>query len=313
MSAQISGKTLFTGIIGYPIEHTLSPSFQNAAFNAVGLDWVYLPFAVAPKDLESAVLGLAACGCRGLNVTMPHKQAVMLIVDDLDESARLARAVNTIQLKGGRLIGYNTDGLGFIRSLKDETGYIPEGKAVLIAGAGGAARSVAVALAGAGASEIKILNRTRQKAEEIVGMIKSDFPMCRAVVGEIDDPAEVTGHDLIVNATSMGMEANPEGPLALDLLLPTQIVYDVVYWPSETRFLKAARRRGAKTVNGAKMLLYQGAEAFTIWTGLPAPLNRMAKALDAELRWSEESSAADKQPTGKNNIRSQTDNSGATQ
>jgi len=279
----IDGATAFTGIIGWPIEHTLSPVFQNAAFAHAGLDWVYLPFKVAPDKLEQALRGLAAAGCRGLNVTMPHKQEAHDLVDEIAESAAIVSAVNTIEFKGGRLIGHNTDGPGFISSLAQEAGFKPAGARVLIIGAGGAAQSIALSLAAAGASGIKILNRTPAKAENIVGLIRSNFSGCSASAGDVRDAAAVADSDLVVNATSVGMAANPGVPLAPDHLQSGQIVCDVIYWPSETEFLRLAKQRGAKTVNGTSMLLHQGAAAFTVWTGLSAPIREMAAALEAEL------------------------------
>lgn len=282
---KIDGATAFTGIIGWPIEHTLSPIFQNAAFADVGLNWVYLPFKVSPDQLEQALRGLAAAGCRGLNVTMPHKQEAYALVDDIAESAAVVRAVNTIEFKGGRLIGHNTDGPGFISSLAQEAAFKPVGARVLIVGAGGAAQSIALSLAAAGASAIKILNRTPEKAENIVGLIRTDFSECSASAGDVRDAAAVAESDLIVNATSVGMAANPGAPLALDHLQSGQIVCDVIYWPAETEFLRQAKQRGAKTVNGTSMLLHQGAAAFTVWTGLPAPIREMAAALETELSY----------------------------
>lgn len=310
---KINGATAFAGIIGYPIEHTLSPVFQNAAFDHAGLNWAYLPFKVAPAALQVALAGLKACDCRGLNITMPHKQAAYDLVDELDESAELVGAVNTIEFKDGRSIGHSTDGSGFIRSLKSDAHFNPGKKRALVIGAGGAAQSIALSLAAAGAAQIIVLNRTAKKAEKIVGLIRSHYSDCAASIGDINDPAEVKNCDLVVNATSVGMTANAGVPLALDLIESDQIVYDVIYWPPETEFLRLAKEKGARTVNGASMLLYQGAAAFTIWTGLPAPIERMAAALQAELsaRGTEGISATNEQSAGKNITRKETGNPGA--
>lgn len=311
---KIYGSTTFTGIIGHPVEHTLSPSFQNAAFERAGLDCVYLPFNVEPARLEISFAGLAAAGCRGLNVTMPHKQAVFNLVDEAVESAAVIKAVNTVEFKGGRSIGHNTDGLGFVRSLKSDAAFDPVGKKVLVIGAGGAAQSIALALAKAGAGEIKILNRTRGKADTIVGLIKTHYAGCSASIARKDNPGDIGGCDLVVNATSIGMASNPGLPLGLDLIRSGQVVYDVIYWPAETEFLRLAKARGARTVNGAGMLLYQGAASFTIWTGLPAPIEEMARALQAELidHGTEDIIATDKHAARKNIIRHETDNPGTT-
>ncbi|MDP1809560.1 MAG: shikimate dehydrogenase [Actinomycetota bacterium] len=311
---KIYGSTSFTGIIGYPIEHTLSPSFQNAAFERAGLNWVYLPFKVEPDRLEISFAGLAAAGCRGLNVTMPHKQAVFTLVDEAAESAAVVKAVNTVEFKGGRSIGHNTDGLGFVRSLKSDAAFDPVGKKVLVIGAGGAAQSIALALAKAGAGEMKILNRTRKKAETIVGLVRSYYAGSIASIADMDDSDDIRSCDLVVNATSVGMATNPGLPLGLDLLRPGQVVYDIIYWPAETEFLRLAKAGGARTVNGAGMLLYQGAAAFTIWTGLPAPIEEMAQALRAELRdrGTEDIIATNKHSARTNIIRHKTDNPGTT-
>jgi shikimate dehydrogenase len=299
---EINGRTKFCGIIGYPIEHTLSPAFQNAAFDETGLNWVYLPFEIEPGRLPEALAGLRAAGCRGLNVTMPHKGHAFLLVDEADEFARMVRAVNTIEFRGGRLIGHNTDGPGFLRSLEDDAGFDPRGRRALIIGAGGAAQSIALALAGAGTAEIKILNRTAEKAEKIIGIVGEFFPSCGVSIGS--EPAEdIAEFDLVVNATSLGMDSNPGQPVPSELLRPGQVVCDIIYAPPETRLLRAAKHMGARTVSGAGMLLYQGAAAFTVWTGMAAPLGRMAETLEAELkdRRTEEPGATNKHAPGKDN------------
>lgn len=280
---KIDGTTTFAGIIGYPIEHTLSPSFQNIAFEHVGMNCVYLPFSVEPEKLETVFSGLAAAGCLGLNVTMPYKQAVYNLMDEVNNSAEIVEAVNTVEFRDGRSIGHNTDGIGFIRSLKSDSAFEPAGKIALVIGAGGAAKSIALSLAAAGISEIIILNRTREKAEILVRQIRAHFSGCTASIGDGGDPGVVRGCDLIVNATSVGMARKEDLPLKLDLLQPGQIVYDIIYSPAETEFLRLAREKGAGTANGAGMLLHQGAASFSIWTGLPAPIEEMTAALHAGL------------------------------
>jgi shikimate dehydrogenase len=274
----INGSTVLTGIIGKPVRHSLSPVFQNAAFEYAGLNWVYLAFEVASERLQDAISGLAACNCRGLNVTMPYKQAVLPFLDELDETAAHAGAVNTIEFKNGKLIGHNTDGTGFIKSLERDAGFTAAGKKALIIGAGGAARSIAMALGREGAASIKVLNRNKSKAEKLIGLIGAYFPACEIKIGGLEE-ADIAGYDLIVNATSVGMENNPGLPLAAEGITPDQIVYDIIYWPLETEFLRAADEKGACTINGLRMLLFQGAESFSIWTGKPAPVDLMAAAL----------------------------------
>ncbi len=273
-----NGQTAFAGIIGSPVGHSLSPVFQNAAFEAVGLNWVYLAFDIAPGELQESIAGLSACGCRGLNITMPYKRDILPLLDDLDETALRVDAANTIEFRNGRLIGHNTDGAGFIKSLRQDAAFDPEGSDALIIGAGGAARSISVALGQAGVRSLKILNRDTGKAERLVRLIGSYFPDCLVEVADSGgvDPA---GFDLLVNATSVGMENNPGLPLMLEALTPAQVVYDIIYWPLETEFLRIAAEKGAQTINGLRMLLFQGAESFSIWTGLDAPVEHMGAAL----------------------------------
>ena len=275
----VNGKTAFTGIIGRPVRHSLSPVFQNAAFEAVGLNWVYLAFDIVPDELRESIAGLKASGCRGLNITMPYKQEILPLLDELDETALQVDAVNTVEFRDGRLIGHNTDGAGFIRSLRQDAAFDPRGADVLIIGAGGVACSISVALGQAGVRSLIILNRDVGKAERLVRLIGSYFPDCLVEAAGLGG-ADPAGFDLLVNATSVGMENNPGLPLATEVLTPAQVVYDIIYWPLETQFLLAAAEKGARTINGLRMLLFQGAESFSIWTGLEAPIERMAAALE---------------------------------
>lgn len=275
---RLDGSTGLTGIIGQPVAHTLSPVLQNTAFDFLGLNWVYLAFEVSPEHLSQAVLGLSACGCRGLNVTMPHKREVLPLLDELSDTARLVGAANTIEFRNGRMVGHNTDGPGFMKSLEADAGFRPEGKSALVLGAGGAARSLVAALAGGGARSIKILNRDASKAEILVGLMAARFQHCSFAV-ERQFELDLSEFDLVVNATSVGMENNPGLPVPVSTLRPGQIVYDIVYWPLQTELLRAAKARGATIVNGLQMLLHQGAESFSIWTGKAAPIKEMAAAL----------------------------------
>lgn len=282
----IDGNTRLTGIIGYPIEHTLSPAMQNAAFAEAGLNWIYVPFSVDPDHLAAAVNGAKALNFAGLNVTMPHKKEVIKYLDELSAPARIAGAVNTIQFDGDRLVGHNTDGQGFIDSLKHDAGFSPREKNALLIGAGGAARSVAVSLAMSGIRQLAVINRTADKALKLQESIKDNFPDCIVKVLSPDDEKIVSlqsESQLIVNTTSIGMLTNPGLPLGMERIGPSHLVYDVIYFPAETEFLREAKKRGAETLNGARMLLYQGATAWQIWTGRPAPIAEMAVALTDEL------------------------------
>lgn len=280
---KIDGKTKLVGIIGWPIEHTFSPSLHNAAFTEVGLDWAYLPLSVSPDDLEAAVDGIKAMGFMGFNVTMPHKKTVIEYLDGLSEEAILADAVNTVKRDDDRLIGHNTDGRGFIESLKMDADFLPEGKDALIIGAGGAARSVAISLAMSNVSSLTVVNRTSNKAKILTALIKDNFPECEVKVLSQNDEKIVSAKkssQLIVNATSKGMRDNPGLPIDIDGISSGHLVYDLIYDPVETDFLKRASELGAKTINGMKMLLYQGMIAWEIWTGLKPPADKMAETLN---------------------------------
>ena len=280
---KIDGKTKLVGIIGWPIEHTFSPNFHNAAFMEAGLDWVYLPLSVLPNDLKAAVDGLKAMGFMGFNVTMPHKKIVIEYLDGLSDEAALADAVNTVKREGDRLIGHNTDGRGFIESLKMDADFIPEGKDALIIGAGGAARSVAISLAMSRISSLTVVNRTLKRAETLTALIRDNFPECEVKVLSQNDEKIVSAKkssQLIVNATSTGMRDNPGLPIDMDSIGTGHLVYDLIYDPVETDFLKRASELGAKTINGIKMLLYQGMIAWEIWTGKKPPADKMAETLN---------------------------------
>jgi len=284
----VSGSSTLVGVIGWPVSHSLSPQMHNAAFEAMGLDWYYVPFAVAPDNLERATGSLAALGIRGVNVVLPHKTAIIPFLHKVDELARLTDAVNTIAQDGGVLAGYNTDVDGFAQSLQAE-GVPVEGVSAVLLGAGGAARAVAVALARSGVREVVVVGRTPKKAEAVAGLV-GRVPGSRARGAwvpwtEPELARAVAGADLVVNVTSIGMYPHQDEPSPIPerLLRPGQTVCDIVYRPLWTRLLQAARGRGCRCVGGAKMLVYQGARAFRIWTGLEPPVDIMEKALAAAL------------------------------
>ncbi|WP_258359266.1 shikimate dehydrogenase [Moorella sulfitireducens (nom. illeg.)] len=277
---EVKSTTGLVALIGYPVGHSLSPLMQNAAFASAGLDLVYLAFAVAPPDLPAALAGLKALGFMGANVTVPHKEAVIKYLDAVEPIAARIGAVNTIVNKDGRLTGYNTDAGGFLRSLR-EAGFDPAGKQAVILGAGGAARAVAFALAGAGCAALTIANRTLEKA----GCLAAELTGLKVPVGACNLQEEelrprIEGADLVVNATSAGMAPAVEAvPLPAAWLNSRQWVYDLVYNPLETKFLRQARQRGCRVISGLGMLLYQGAAAFTLWTGKTAPVEVMRNVL----------------------------------
>ena len=287
MVSGISGRTKVCGIFGYPLEHTFSPAMHNAAFAAAGLDFIYIPFPVEPGRLTEAVAAVRALGLAGVNVTIPYKETVLPLVEELSEEARLIGAVNTIVNRSGRLYGDNTDGRGFLRSLSEKAGFKPSGKTVLMMGAGGAARAVAVQLALAGARKILLVNRSRMRAEEMAAYIKERTGTHTEVLAWPEPGDELPGAvlqaaDLVVQATSLGMHPAPglTVPLPFDLFRPGQAACDLVYNPVQTKFLRKAGQAGAATVDGMGMLLYQGALTFELWTGTAAPLAAMQSALE---------------------------------
>jgi shikimate dehydrogenase len=271
---RITGATRVAGVIGSPVRHSLSPAMHNAAFEAAGLDWSYLAFEVAEGDAARALEGMRSLGIEGLSVTMPHKQDVARSVDILTPAARALDAVNCVaRLEDGRLEGLNTDGAGFVASLRD-AGVNPAGMSVVVLGAGGAARAVIEALASAGAARVSVVNRTVERADPAARLAGE----C-GVVGSVADVARA---DLIVNATPVGM-GSEEIPVDGRVLRSSQVVADLVYHPRRTTLLAFAEEVGATTVDGLGMLVHQAALAFTRWTSCEAPVDVMRAAAEAEL------------------------------
>lgn len=276
----VTGKTRLCGIIGDPVEHTISPAMHNAAFARMGLDFWYVPFRVKPEDLAQAVAGMKALNIRGLNVTIPHKVAIIPFLDELDPLAEKIGAVNTVVNDNGVLQGFNTDAIGFLEALIQK-GVEPKGKRVVVLGAGGAGRAVSFVLAERGA-HLVILNRRLELdwAEELASQLVQTFG------GEVK-ALELTEKNLaraleeayiLVNATSVGMSPNVDETLVTsDLLKPSLVVFDVVYNPVKTKLLRQAEKIGAQIISGLEMLVWQGALAFELWTGARAPVELMRK------------------------------------
>jgi shikimate dehydrogenase len=274
------------GIIGYPIGHSISPVFQQAALDHCGLDGIYQAWEVNPDDVGSFVEGLRRPGFLGINVTVPHKEAVVPYLDEVDDWASAAGAVNTIVNRKGRLTGHNTDGIGFLRALQDGAGFDPTGKRVLILGAGGAARGVVLALARAGAGSMVIANRTEERAGRLAGLSESNGVSASAC-SLIDAAGAAETADLIVNCTTVGMSHGPDesgSPLSAEQIPSACLVNDLVYNPLETPLLREAARAGASVLGGIEMLVYQGAASFEMWTEQPAPVQVMLKAAIAEMQ-----------------------------
>lgn len=274
--------TLHAGIFGYPIGHSISPAMHNAAFKHHGIGAVYEAWETAPEDLGVGVAALRSEDYLGANVTVPHKQAVMEHLDEIDELAARIGAVNTIVNQSGRLTGFNTDALGFISSLRGEAGVNVSGLKVVLIGAGGAARAAAYALADARAGELTIGNRTVERAESLAKELReTGVETVSFGISDHDFLSACNRADLIVNSTSVGMLHGPaegESPILADVIPPGCIVYDMVYNPSRTPLLADAERAGAKVVGGLPMLVYQGAAAWTRWTGQDAPVEMMFEA-----------------------------------
>jgi len=283
----LTGHTQIVGVIGWPIEHSVSPPMHNAAFEALGLDWCYVPFAVHPAHLSEALDGVRALGLRGINVTVPHKKEVASLVDELTPAARAIGAANTVIVRGDALVGHNTDAGGFLRALK-EADCDPKGCSALVLGAGGAARAVVYTLASVGA-QVAILNRTLEHAQALTSEFAQVSEVARLRAGPLDEDnlrREMVRADLVVNATSLGMwpriDTTP-WPEELDFS-PRALLFDLVYNPRETRLMRHALSGGARAMGGLRMLVHQGAEAFALWTGREPPIEAMFAACCAALR-----------------------------
>ena len=270
------------GIIGYPIGHSMSPVFQQAALDACGVDAQYVAYQVAPDEVGEFVNGLRQPGIMGINVTVPHKEAVIPFLDEIDDWATEAGAVNTIVNRQGRLTGHNTDGYGFLRALREGAGFEPQGRRTLILGAGGAARGVVLALAREGVGGLTIANRTLERAENLARLAQGRSIAAEAVPlsGDVLVSAASTA-ELIVNCTTIGMTHGPDAeqvPLPWEAIPHDALVYDLVYNPLETRLLREAAQVGLATLGGIEMLVYQGAASFEMWLKRPAPVPVMLEA-----------------------------------
>ena len=280
----LTGTTKNLGVMGWPIAHSLSPVIQMAAIEAAGLDYAYIALPVKPGELPQAVAGLKALQFRGWNVTIPHKQAIMPLMDDIDEAARTIGAVNTVVNDNGHLTGYNTDCVGAIMGLQ-QAGFDVQGKKVVMLGGGGAARAVIWGLLQHGASRVTIGARNPAK----IAPLAKDFAAYGAVVtaewhSELFQQA-LGEADLLINTTPLGMAPKVDAapPVDWQAVLPTAFVYDIIYTPEETLFLRQAREHGHRTLNGEYMLAGQGAASLYYWTGVQPDLQVMQQALHRAL------------------------------
>ena len=270
------------GVLGFPVAENPTCVMQEAAFASLGLQWRYLTIEVRPHALPDAIRGVRALGMMGVNLTIPHKVAVLPLLDEISKDAAIIGAVNTVRRVGDRLIGENTDGKGFLRGVREEAGLDPKGKNILVLGAGGAARAITVELALAGAGRITICNRSAERGEALCRDLRertsadAHFVPWRGVCGV---GAEV---DILVNATSIGLFPDTDAMPEVDLKSARGdlLVCDVVPNPPETRLIQTARARGCKVLTGLPMLVYQGAIGFEMWTGRKAPEQAMRAALE---------------------------------
>lgn len=281
--------TQILGIIGYPIGHTLSPLMHNTAIKELRLDYIYLPFEVKKKNIALAIGGLKGLGINGINVTIPHKESVIPYLDTLDENAEFIGAVNTIKLEDDKLKGYNTDGLGFLKSLKIDAQEEVKGKNIIILGAGGTARAIAIQMALEEAKSITIANRTVEKGKSLADYINSRVRgqgsgVIKAI--SLNDSSLIEyfrGADIIINTTSVGMKDSDTPLFPYNYISDRHLVCDIVYKPIETKLLKEASVKGARILNGFGMLIYQGSLSFKIWTGHEMPVEIVRKVLTEEL------------------------------
>jgi len=277
---RIRGTTRVIAILGDPVEHSRSPAMHNAAFAALDLDYVYVALRVHPEELSAAMAGIRALGVAGLNVTVPHKEAILPLLDGLSSAARAIGAVNAVVREGTRLVGHNTDAEGFLRAVA-RLGFRPRGKTAVLLGAGGSARAVAWSLSQAGVARLVILNRDVVRASALAVALRARGNP-RIEAGPLDRARDVEtmgGADLVVNCTSLGLDGRSAPRVAVGAAPSHCLFYDLVYGPRPTPFVTAARRRGRTAENGERMLLEQAGLAFRLWTGRRPPIDVMAKAL----------------------------------
>ncbi|EKF85511.1 shikimate dehydrogenase [Methanobacterium formicicum] len=280
----ITGKTGLVGIMGDPVEHSLSPPMHNAAFHQLKLDYVYVPFHVKRGNLASAIEGARTMGIKGLNLTIPHKIEVINYLDELDEAAELIGAVNTVKFTENKAVGYNTDGFGAVKAIEETTSV--QDKKIIIIGAGGAARAISFQLLLSRVGEVLIANRTREKACNLRDDLKERFNTSLGCLGLDDELGiELEDTDVLINTTPVGMHPHQDDKpvVTSDMMHSDLVVNDIVYNPLETGLLREAGKVGATTVHGTKMLIYQGIGAFRIWTGINPPVEVFETALMREL------------------------------
>ncbi len=282
MSEEPNYKVDLVGVFGHPVSENPTVLMIEAAFRELGLNWRYVNFEVLPQDLEAAVAGLRAMNFKGINLTIPHKVEVLQYLDEIAPDAKLMGAVNTVRREGDRLIGENTDGKGFLRSIREDAGIDPAGKRVVFLGAGGAARAMTVEMALAGAENIIIVNRSANRGESLAQLLNDQTPAEAQFVHWDQIFSVPEGTDVLVNSTSIGLYPNVDDrpDIDYDSIASSMVVCDVIPNPPHTPFLQEAEKRGAKTLDGLGMLVGQGAIGLKMWTGHDAPVSVMRKALE---------------------------------
>lgn len=286
MSQSPNYKAELVGVFGHPVSENPTVVMLEAAFRALHLNWRYLTVEVYPKALADAVKGMRAMGFQGINLTIPHKVEILPYLDKVADDAALMGAVNTVRRDGDKLIGENTDGKGFLRSLRDDANVDPAGSRVVVLGAGGAARAITVELALAGAKRIRVVNRSAERGQGLVRLLNSNTPTSAVYVPWNSTYTLGADTDIVVNATSIGLypNVNDKPDLDYDSITDSMTVCDVIPNPPSTPFLREAAARGAKILDGLGMLVYQGAIGFKMWTGLDAPVEVMHQALKAAFK-----------------------------
>lgn len=275
----ITGRTQVVGVMGYPVEHSLSPAMHNAAFEALNMDWIYVPLLTPPESVQEAIAGLRAMSFRGANITVPLKELILPLMDELSEVAKQIGAVNTVcRREDGSLYGTSTDGIGFLRSLESERVSVDEELEAVVLGTGGSARAVANALVQVGA-KVTVVSRHRDRAAQMLWELGAE-----AHALQYTDPAVIHAMHtarVLVNTTPLGLYPHVEEmpPVPLEGLHPDMLVYDLIYNPPVSRLLREAQKRGCATMNGVKMLVYQGAESFRLWTGQYPPVDVMEQVV----------------------------------
>jgi len=267
------------GILGYPAKHSLSPLMHNAAFKALNIDAEYRVFEINRDELDSFFSDIFNLNIQGFNITVPYKEEALKRLDYIHPDARVIGAVNTVKVSGHKLEGFNTDGEGFIKSLHADLGFDPQGKTIAVLGAGGSSKAITAALGGARSRKIVIYNRDPEKARHLIAALEENFKETEFRSAVKIEELAIEQADLLVNATSVGMNPEDRPLVEPKYLRKGLLVYDLVYNPGQTRFLEAALEKGCRAANGLGMLLYQGMGSLQIWTGKKAPESVMREAL----------------------------------